>query len=128
MRLALPLLLAAFAAAPSLLHAQGVGGAIRGKVPAAQAGEFIGRRATVCGTVASARFAENSEGQPTFLFVGAAFPNHPFSIRIWGRDRAKFSVDPVSLVGKAVCVTGEIGRANNRPEIVARSPDDLDVT
>jgi hypothetical protein len=128
MRLATPFLLAVLAASLApLAHAQ-AGGAVRGKVPAAQAAEFIGRRATVCGTVASARFAENAEGQPTYLFIGAAFPNHPFSARIWGRDRDKFGMDLTTLAGKTVCVTGDIGRANNRPEIVVRGPNNLEVS
>jgi hypothetical protein len=128
MRTALPFLLAALVAAPSMLQAQAGSGPVRGKVPAAQAGEFLGRRATVCGSVASARYAENAEGQPTFLFIGAAFPNHPFSVRIWGRDREKFGIDLTSLAGKTVCATGEIGRANNRPEIVVRSADKLEIS
>ena len=111
--------------AASTVGAQAGRATVRGEVPAAQAGEFIGREATVCGEVATARFAENAEGQPTFLFIGAAFPNHPFSARVWGRDRDKFGVDLTSLTGKTVCVTGEIGRANNRPEIVVRGVRNL---
>lgn len=127
MRTATTFLLAALLAVPALVEAQ-AGGVIRGKIPATQAGELVGRRGTVCGVVATARYAENAEGQPTFLFIGAAFPNHPFSARIWGRDRAKFTLDLTTLAGKTVCVTGEIGRANNRPEIVVRSPDKLEVS
>ncbi|GIX39191.1 MAG: hypothetical protein KatS3mg128_0240 [Silanimonas sp.] len=117
----------ATAAAPALLNAQAGRATVRGEVPAAQAAEFIGREATVCGEVSSARFAETAEGQPTYLFIGGAFPNHPFSARIWGRDRDKFEVDLTSLAGKTVCVTGEIGRSNNRPEIVVRGARNLRV-
>lgn len=115
-------------AVASLANAQAGSGAVRGQVPATQAAEFIGREATVCGPVSSARFAENAEGQPTYLFIGAAFPNHPFSARIWGRDREKVGVDLATLAGKNVCVTGEITRANNRPEIVVRTARSLKVS
>lgn len=113
--------------AAGFAHAQ-AGAVVRGQVPASQAAEFVGREATVCGEVATARFAENAEGQPTFLFIGGAFPNHPFSARIWGRDRDKFGGDLTALVGKTVCVSGEIGRANNRPEIVVRGARNLKVS
>jgi len=108
-------------------HAAAQAGAnrVRGQIPASQAAQFVGKEATVCGPVAGARFAENTEGQPTYLFIGGAFPNHPFSARIWGRDRAGLGIDPESLAGKVVCVTGEIGTANNRPEIVVRGARSL---
>ena len=100
---------------------------VRGQITAAQAAQFVGKEATVCGPVSSARFAETAEGQPTYLFIGGAFPNHPFSARIWGRDRASLGVDPEALAGKTVCVTGEIGTANNRPEIIVRGARSLKV-
>ena len=113
------------AAASTQLLAQAGSDRIRGEVPAAQAAQFIGKVATVCGAVAGTRFAENAEGQPTFLFVGANFPQHQFSVRIWGRDRAEFSPAPDTLSGKTVCASGEIRSANGRPEIVVRRQRDL---
>ena len=107
--------------------AQAGGNRIRGEVPAIQAGEFIGKEATVCGMVDGARFAENAEGQPTYLFMGGNFPAHKFSARIWGRDRAAFDVPPETLTGKVVCVTGDIRTANGRPEIVVRGARNLKV-
>ena len=100
---------------------------VRGEVPAAQASQFIGKEATVCGVVDGARFAENAEGQPTFLFMDGNFPGHKFSARIWGRDRDAFDAAPESLTGKTVCVSGEIRTANGRPEIVVRRARDLQV-
>ncbi len=128
MRALLLLTAASALLATGFAEAQAGAGAIRGQVPAAQAGDFIGREATVCGAVETARFAENAEGQPTYLFIGGAFPNHTFSARIWGRDRDKFGGDLTALVGKTVCVSGEIGRANNRPEIVVRGARNLKVS
>lgn len=95
--------------------------AVRGEVPAAQAAEFIGRDATVCGTVSGSRFSEFAEGQPTVLYIGGTFPNHVFSVRIWASDRDAIGIDLATLTGRTVCATGRIGRANNLPEIVIRS-------
>jgi len=112
---------------PSLASAQAGGNRVRGEVPAAQAAEFVGKDATVCGVVDGSRFAENAEGQPTYLFMGGNFPQHKFSARIWGRDRAAFNPPPDQLTGKTVCVSGEIRTANGRPEIVVRGARNLKV-
>lgn len=112
----------------SLAAAQAGGNRVRGEIPAVQAAQFIGKEGTVCGKVDGARFAENAEGQPTYLFMGGNFPAHQFSARIWGRDRGEFSEAPESLAGRAVCVTGEIRTANGRPEIIIRGPRNLKVS
>lgn len=84
---------------------------------------YIGRDATVCGSVASARYNENADGQPTFMHFGGAFPRHQFAVRIDGANRSHFSPEPEQLVGKMVCVAGRIGRAaGNRPEMVITAP------
>ncbi|MCZ8166680.1 hypothetical protein [Silanimonas sp.] len=100
---------------------------IRGEIPVVQAAQFVGKEGTVCGVVDGARFAENAEGQPTFLFMGGNFPGHKFSARIWGRDRGDFNPAPDTLTGKTVCVTGEIRTSNGRPEIVVRGARNLKV-
>ncbi|MFN7213760.1 MAG: hypothetical protein ACK5US_12625 [Lysobacteraceae bacterium] len=112
---------------PGLALAQAGGNRVRSEIPAAQAAEFIGKEGTVCGVVDGTRFAENAEGQPTFLFMAGNFPAHKFSARIWGRDRAEFTPPPDQLGGKVVCVTGDIRTANGRPEIVVRGPRNLTV-
>ena len=125
MRTALACTLLATFAFASVAHAQAGSNRVRGEVPAAQASQFIGKEATVCGVVDGARFAENAEGQPTFLFMGGNFPAHQFSARIWGRDRDAFDAAPESLAGRSVCVTGEIRSANGRPEIIVRGARNL---
>ena len=79
----------------------------------------------VCGKVEKARFAEGSEGQPTFLYMGGAFPRHTFSARIAGANRDKFSFPLESLEGKTVCVIGKIARDASRAEIEVSSPAGL---
>ncbi len=94
-------------------------------IPADMAPRFTGKSGTVCGKVGKARFAENSEGTPTFLYMGGNFPRHTFTARIPGNARAKFNPAPEQLEGKDVCVIGNIERDATRAEIVVDSPSNL---
>ena len=94
-------------------------------IPADMATRFTGKSGTVCGKVGKARFAENTEGTPTFLYMGGNFPRHTFTARIPGDARAKFKPAPEELEGKDVCVIGAIERDNSRAEIVVSSPANL---
>lgn len=81
-----------------------------------------GKTAMVCGLVERGRYAEGSEGKPTFLHMGGAFPRHTFSARIPGTARDKFSFAPESLEGKTICVNGLIVRDASRAEIEVTAP------
>ena len=87
-------------------------------IPADMATRFTGK-------VGKARFAENAEGTPTFLYMGGNFPRHTFTARIPGDARAKFKPAPEELEGKDVCVIGTIERDSSRAEIVVNSPSNL---
>ena len=90
-----------------------------------QAARHVGQSGMVCGKVEKTRYAENSEGQPTFLHMGGAFPRHTFSARIPQDQRDKFRPSPEELEGKDVCVVGTIQRDASRAEIAIRSPSDV---
>ena len=107
-------------AAPAISQSQ-----IDNAIPADMAARFTGKAGTVCGKVGKARFAENSEGTPTFLYMGGNFPRHTFTARIPGDARAKFKPAPEELEGKDVCVIGNIERDQSRAEIVVSSPSNL---
>ena len=94
-------------------------------IPADMATRFTGKAGTVCGKVGKARYAENTEGTPTFLYMGGNFPRHTFTARIPGDARAKFKPAPEELEGKDVCVIGNIERDQSRAEIVVNSPSNL---
>jgi len=94
-------------------------------IPAENATRFVGKDGMVCGTVEKARYAEGSEGQPTFLYMGGMFPRHTFSARIAGADRSKFGFAPETLEGKDVCVIGKIERDSSRAEIQVSAPSSL---
>jgi hypothetical protein len=76
------------------------------KLTAAEAKDHVGEKATVCGAVASARYADKSNGQPTFLNLDKPYPDGIFTILIWGSDREKFGQPEIKYANAKVCVTG----------------------
>ena len=90
-----------------------------------EAGSHVGESATVCGLVASAKFAANSRSQPTFLDMDKPYPNARFTAVIFGSDRPKFGTPETSLRGKRVCVTGQIRDYRGKPEIILNDPSQL---
>ena len=85
----------------------------------------VGENATVCGAVASAKFAARSRSQPTFLDMGKPYPNSAFTVVIFGDDRPKFGTPETTLRGKRVCVTGQIRDYRGKPEIILSDPSQL---
>jgi DNA/RNA endonuclease YhcR with UshA esterase domain len=94
-------------------------------VSAGDAARHVGETATVCGVVASAKFAANSRSQPTFLDLGSSYPNAVFTAVIFGDDRPKFGAPETSLPGRRICVTGQIQNYRGRPEIILSDPSQL---
>lgn len=92
---------------------------------AQEAGKHIGEIRTVCGEVASAKYAARSRRQPTFFDLERPYPNQAFAIIIWGADRAKFEMPEVRLLGKQVCATGPIEIYRGKPEIIVADPAQL---
>lgn len=86
----------------------------------------IGDSVTVCGKVYSARFMENSKNTPTFLNLGAAFPNQLLTVVIWGDVRNKMENKPeVYFNNKEVCITGKIELYKEKPQIVIKSSEQI---
>ena len=94
----------------------------RGAIGPWKAARRVGRTKTVCGRVASAKYARGSRGRPTFLSLGRAYPRQPFTIVIWSEDRRRYRRAPQRMFrGKTVCVRGRITRYAGKAQIVARS-------
>lgn len=89
---------------------------------AQDAANHIGEMGTVCGVVVSSQFATRSKGQLTFLNLDRPYPNHIFTIVIWGKDRPKFSKPDLTFAGKRICVSGLIAAYEGRPEMMATDP------
>jgi DNA/RNA endonuclease YhcR with UshA esterase domain len=88
--------------------------------------KHIGESSTVCGTVASAKYAEASRRQPTFLNLGASYPHEPFTAVIWGSDRPKWKEPPeIAYRMKQICVTGLVQLYKGKPEIIVHGPEQI---
>jgi hypothetical protein len=95
-----------------------------GFVSAREATHHVGTVVMVCGTVASANYAETSNGAPTFLSLDAPYPDNAFTIVIWGEHRASFGGAPEEVFARArVCIKGLIERYNGSAQIVSGGGD-----
>jgi len=97
------------------------------RLTAGEAKDHIGERATVCGKVASTRYAATTRGRPTFLNLDKAHPNQVFTVLIWGESREKFGTPEVTYRDKQICATGKITEYRNAPEIVATESRDIEM-
>lgn len=93
------------------------------------AGKFVNQSKTVCGSVVRTTFAQNANGQPTYLDLGLAYPDPTrFSVLIWGNQRANFPSPPETLYGaKTICVTGKITTYRGSLEMEVRTPSQIQV-
>jgi DNA/RNA endonuclease YhcR with UshA esterase domain len=93
---------------------------------ATEAKAHVGQQATVCGKVASARWAMNSNRKPTFLNLDAAYPKQLFTVVIFEEHRGKFTPAPeAQFKDKRICVTGKIEEFRGTPEIVVSDPKQI---
>jgi len=97
------------------------------KLTAGEAKDHIGQEATVCGRVASTRYAPATRGKPTFLNLDKPYPNQIFTVLIWGESREKFGTPEEKYRDKQVCVTGKITEYRGAPEIVVSDPQSIEV-
>src|SRR5882672_3604005 len=97
------------------------------KLTAAEAKDHIGEQATVCGKVASARYAATTRGKPTFLNLDKPYPSQVFTVLIWGDNREKFGNPEGKFADKQVCVTGKFTEYRKAPEIVVSEPQNIEV-
>ena len=97
------------------------------RLTAAEAKDHISEQPTVCGRVASTRYAATTRGKPTFLNLDKPNPSQAFTVLIWGENRAKFRAPEEQYRGKQICVTGTITEYRKAPEIVVSDPRSIEV-
>lgn len=100
-----------------------------GAIGWSQADRYIGQTATFYGSVVDTEYASSSNGHPTFLDLGVAYPDaNRLSIVIWGKDKSAFSTAPENLYeGKTIAVTGEVYVYNGVCNIEVSSPSQITV-
>jgi DNA/RNA endonuclease YhcR with UshA esterase domain len=96
------------------------------KITLAEVNKHIGDSVTVCGKIYGGKFLDAAKNQPTFLNMGAAYPDQLLTIVIWGSTRKSFPYKPEEkLKGKQVCVTGKIELFKEKPQIVVQQATQL---
>lgn len=90
--------------------------------------QYNGQTVTVCSKVYGTKYLDRSNSQPTFLNVGAAYPNSPLTVVIFGKDRDNFKTAPEDLYkGRNICVTGEVKEFKDKYEIVVSKPEQITI-
>ena len=79
----------------------------------------------VCGKVADMRYFETSKNKPTFLNIGAKYPNQQLTLVIWETVRTQFTGKVEDLYNKDVCITGRIILYKGKPEIIIEKPEQI---
>jgi len=87
--------------------------------------QHIGDSVRFCGKVADMRYFENSKNQPTFLNMGAKYPNQQITLVIWGDTRKLFTGQVENLLNKDICVTGRIILYKQKPEIIIEKTEQI---
>ncbi len=95
------------------------------EVPLDSLANHIGEIVHVCGKVYGVKYI--SEGsKPTFVNVGADYPNSPLTLFINDDVRNTFSYKPEEkLNGKDICVTGKLELYKGKPEIVMKKESEI---
>lgn len=92
-----------------------------------EAASHVGKEMTVCGKAVDTNYVPGSRGQPTFINLDEAYPDHIFTIVIWGENRWRFDHLPeIALRGKRICVTGEIETYRGKPQIEVTYPEQIE--
>ena len=97
-------------------------------ISAAESVKHMGETITVCDKVYGTKFLESTSSAPTFLNMGAAYPNSPFSVVIFGSNRPNFKEKPeLYYDNKKVCVTGTIKEYKGKPEMIISNESEIKI-
>ena len=98
------------------------------RISPVDAAKYVGKSVTVCGRVALVDYVVNSVGRPTYLNLDRPYPNHIFTVIIWGENRSKFPTLPEKAYsGKKICVSGTVTSFQEEPQIVVTRPSQITV-
>ena len=88
--------------------------------------KHVGDSVKVCGKVYGVKYLQLAKNSPTFLNIGAAYPNQALTLVIWEDTRKKFEKSPEELFAdKNICVTGRVELFKEKPQIVVTSVSQL---
>ena len=107
-------------------------------VASTDAGNHIGQEVTVCGKVKDYLYIDRGPDKPTLLIFdlgvvrrgdfGIIDVPDSYAVVIWRRDNNNFPQNFGALYsGEMICTTGVVEIYNDRPVIVASTPDQIKV-
>ncbi len=86
----------------------------------------IGDSVKLTAKIYGGKYLETANNTPTFLNVGARYPDAPLTLVIWGDVRSQFKNAPETFyTGKEEWITGKIELYKNRPEIVIHNANQI---
>ena len=91
---------------------------------------YVGEYVSVKGPVVGSKYAQETKGKPTFLNIGADYPDsNRFTVLIWGENRDNFDHSPESYyLGKEVIVSGTIQLYDGAAEIIIDSENEITIS
>jgi micrococcal nuclease len=91
------------------------------------AANYEGKTVTVCAKVQGAKLMDG-EKKTVYLNFGKPYPNHTFTVVIFGKDFANFSYAPAEfLKDKTVCITGTIKIYKDKPEMIITKESEIKI-
>jgi len=88
----------------------------------------VGETVKVCGKVYGSKFLESAKNAPTFINVGAQYPNAKLTLVIWGTARTNFKNKPEDFYNnKNICITGKVELFKDKPQIVIEKEESITV-
>jgi hypothetical protein len=98
-----------------------------GAIKWTKAGKHVGETVTVYGPVKGSKYASTSNGEPTYIDIGASYPDSSrVSIVVWGEDRGSFSGSPEDMyLGETIAVTGEVYTYSDACNIEVSDPSQI---
>ena len=93
-----------------------------------EVGKHIGDSVKVCGQVYDTYYAIKTENTPTFLNIGAKYPDQKLTVVIWGEMRKLFDVKPEEFyLTKTVCITGRIELYKEKTQITIKQKTQITI-
>lgn len=110
-----------------LLAASGFTSNAQKSIELAELSNHIGDSVTVKGKIFGVKYLEAAKNTPTFINIGAAYPNQLLTAVIWGDVRKKLGYNPEDskFSGGMATVTGKVELYKGKPQIVITDPKQL---
>ena len=88
----------------------------------------VGETVSFCGTPAQITVRGKSHEGPVFLNFGGKYPDHTFTVVIWGDVAgAEISELPERYSGKTLLIHGLVSEHNGKPELKLAALKDIEV-